>query len=40
MTEEVNVQVSDLPEWEPETIEEVDKPENAVKSHLRICGVI
>lgn len=32
MTEEVNVQVSDLPEWEPETIEEVDKPENAVKS--------
>jgi hypothetical protein len=32
MSEEVNVNQSDLPEWEPETIEEVDSPENAVKS--------
>lgn len=32
MTEADKIQVSDLPEWEPETIEEVDKPENAVKS--------
>ena len=32
MTEADKIQVSDLPVWEPETIEEVDKPENAVKS--------
>lgn len=32
MSEEVIISQSDLPEWEPETIEEVDKPENAVKT--------
>ena len=32
MSEEVIINQSDLPEWEPETIEEVDKPENAVKT--------
>lgn len=32
MSEEVIINESDLPELEPETIEEVDKPENAVKT--------